>query len=312
MTRTLAAPVQQAIAWEVRLREGELDEAGLQSFARWREADPAHDAAWSSLQQRLGRLQGGQGPAPQAMAQALRADASERRRLLRTGFGVVALAILGAGGRHAWQEFGLDADWQSGIGVRRDVHLADGTPLSLDAGSRVYQSGSGDAVRLRLARGQVLLRAALAPGRTLHIESSGARVSLRQAVFNLSRFAHGSVLALDSGSAQLHVPGRAATLVEAGQTLYFHAGGVEARPASFAAVSAWTRGLFVADRLPLSDLVDVFNRYRAGLVRTSGAAGQRRISGVFRLDDIDRALVQVAEILPVHLRRYGPYLSVLS
>lgn len=308
--RTALSPaVREAIAWEVRLREGDIADDDLRQFARWRE-DAGADAAWNALQLRLGRPQAGVGA--QAVAQALRTDAAERRRLLRAGFGVAALCAFGAGGRGLWQGLGYDADWRSATGERRALQLADGTPMTLDAGSRVYQSGSTQAPRLRLARGQLLLRAALAPGSNVQVESGDALLKAREAVFNVCRFTKGSMVALASGSVQAWMPGRAPLTLAGGDTVYIDGTGVQPRATSFAAASAWTGGLFVADRLPLADLVDVFNRYRDGVIRAGGAAAQRRISGVFKLDDIDGALQQVAEILPVRLNRYGPYLSVLS
>jgi transmembrane sensor len=77
-------------------------------------------------------------------------------------------------------------------------------------------------------------------------------------------------------------------------------------------VSAWTRGIFVADNLPLPALVDVFNRYDSGVIRVTGGANQLRVSGVFLLGDIPRALTQVADSAPVELTRIGDYVSVFS
>jgi transmembrane sensor len=120
------------------------------------------------------------------------------------------------------------------------------------------------------------------------------------------------VVSVSAGSALLRRPGRAAMPVAAGQTVYFNRDGVEPAELSFEAVSAWRRGVFVADRLPLADLLDVFGRYRSGLLRANGSAAAQQISGVFRLDDIERALLQVADTLPVRLTRYGRYLAVFS
>ncbi|SEN78824.1 transmembrane sensor [Duganella sp. CF517] len=120
------------------------------------------------------------------------------------------------------------------------------------------------------------------------------------------------MVSVATGSALLRPAGRAALPIEAGQTFYFDRHGVRASDLSFAAVSAWTRGVFVADRLPLAELLEVFGRYRTGLLRASGNAAAQQISGVFRLDDIDSALLQVAAALPVKLTRYGRYVAVFS
>lgn len=309
-----ADPARQAVMWEVRLREGDADDAELRAFDDWRCATVANARAWDTLQQRLARMGGAGGgtPASAAMAHALRTPSTERRRALRAGFGMLALGLGAWGAREGAQQFCLDADWRGGIGRRGAGALADGTPLVYDAGSRIYLAGSAAAPSLELRRGQLLLKSAPRSQRVITVATEHGTVAASGAVFTVGRMRARSVVSLDAGRALLRPFAQAPVTIEAGQTFYFDRHQTRAGELPFAAVAAWTRGVFVADRLPLAELLEVFGRYHPGLLRASGKAAERQISGVFRLDDIEGALAQVAGALPVRLTRYGGYLAVFS
>lgn len=298
----------EAIGWEAQLRSGAVEESDLQAFDAWIETSSAHRAAWDALQRRLTRWSGA-GP---AAASALRTDAPDRRQLLRTGFHLAVLGVAGAGALQAWHHAGGGADLASETGQRRAVTLADGSSLALDADSRIYRSGEPAAPLLKLARGQLLLR--VAPRRTAPavVAVGTARLSTSGGVLNVGRFDQRSVIALGSGAATLHQPGESPLALAGGDTFYLDGHRLTRSGQSFAAVTAWQRGLFVADRLPLAQLASVFNRYHRGAIRIIGAAKELQISGVFKLGDIDQALAQVANTLPVEVRRYGAWLTVLS
>jgi transmembrane sensor len=268
---------------------------------------PAHAAAWAALQRQLGRM-GGRGVADAtAIAQALRSPVQDRRRALRAGFTLGAVAVTGWGGLRAFHALGLDADWRSGIGQRGEGRLADGTSVRFDAATRI-DLGGGDAPNLHLRQGQLLVRAR----RTLAVTVGDVVVATDSAQVAAGRFGRRTVVAVTGGAAILRIGDGMARRLEAGQTVHVDGGTVQPSPLSFAAATAWTRGMLVADHLSLPDLLDAFGRYHAGLLRARGAAAGRSISGVFRLSDLDGALRQLAAALPVRVERYGRYLSIVS
>jgi len=303
---------RQAVMWEVRLREGDPDAALLREFSRWLEAAPAHAQAWEGLQERLSRIGGARSPDAAALAHALRAPVADRRRALRSAFGLLTLGVGGWGALQGARKLGLDADWRGGIGERGVALLADGTPMAYDAGSRIYLSGAAASPQLELRRGQLLLKAWPAAGGTLGVSTAHGAIATSGATFNVGRLGERGVISVGAGSVVLRQTGRAAVEVAAGQTVYFNHDGARTAELPFEAVSAWRRGVFVADRLPLADLLDVFSRYRAGLLRAASGVAELQISGVFRLDDIERALLQVADTLPVRLTLHGRYVAAFE
>ena len=69
----------------------------------------------------------------------------------------------------------------------------------------------------------------------------------------------------------------------------------------------WTRGLVAMDNQPLGELIEAMRDYRPGVLRVDRHAAQIRISGVFSLDDTERALRALAETQPVRVNTRTPY-----
>ena len=314
---------RQAVMWEVRLRDGDAHGAAVtvQAFEHWLGANHANAQAWDALQQRLAQMGGRSGSRDSdsdagsaAMAGALRAPSDDRRRALRAAFGLLVLGVGAWGARSGYQQLGLDADWRSAVGQRGNTRLADGTAMAYDADSRIYLAGSARAPVLRLQQGQLLLAADAGSERAITVVTDHGAVQAGGAAFNVGRLRERSVVSVRSGTVIVRPDGHGQSplVLDAGQTCYFNRDGARASELSFAAVSGWTRGVHVADRVPLAELLEVLGRYRAGILRATGPAASRLVSGVFRLHDIDQALLQLADTFPVTIRRYGRYLTVLS
>ena len=68
----------------------------------------------------------------------------------------------------------------------------------------------------------------------------------------------------------------------------------------------WAASAVVAKRMRLDDLTAELARYRHGWLRCDPAIAQLEVSGVFQLDDIDRALSALSDSLPVRIERFTP------
>ncbi|WP_338762510.1 DUF4880 domain-containing protein [Massilia sp. METH4] len=301
MTAARSRAERAAIAWEVRLRDPAADEPALHAFRAWHDGAPEHAAAWASLQRRLGSI----GPRARgdahAVARALRHPIEERRRALRAAFGMAVLGLSGAGGWKAAHELGYDATWRSGIGEQGDAILADGSSLRFDAASRIDLAEGPVPARIAIRQGQVLVQLR----DRLSIAVAGADIACEGGEVCAARLGRRGIVAVRGAGATLRLPGRSPVALASGDTLCFDPDGVRASPLSFNAAAAWTRGMLVADRLPLPDLAEAFGRHHHDIVRVDGAARRHVISGVFKLGDLEGALRQIAGALPVRVARYG-------
>ena len=95
-------------------------------------------------------------------------------------------------------------------------------------------------------------------------------------------------------------------LVAAGEEYLIDANGSHRVQVSTLNASAWTRGQLVAKRMHLGDLSAELARYRHGWLHCDPAIAQLEVSGVFQLDDIDRALSALSDSLPVRIERFTP------
>lgn len=306
------AVLDQAIDWLVRLRSGYADEQMLAACQRWRQASPINEAAWQALQasesnfQRLSDL-------PDGVAldtlQRLQGKRHGRRQALKMlGFGV---AISGLGGWSLRERplASWGADYATGVGERRQFLLGDGTRLQLNTSSAVDVRFTAQRRTIALLRGEIFIDTgkdsdAPAGYRSLWVESRQAQLQAIGTAFGVREEAAGTRLRVEDGSVAIHRPGDASIRVAAGEEYLIRADGSRKVEHSTMNVSAWTRGQLVARRMRLADLVDELGRYRQGWLSCDPAIGGLEVSGVFQLDDVDRALDALGDSMPLRIQRF--------
>jgi transmembrane sensor len=303
--------VEQAAAWLVRLRANP-DEQTQAACMRWRQADRAHDLAWRRMEA-LGRdfsLAGGSHAAPAVVGATLRAYAERnaRRRALKwmlctAGVGATAWA---AGGRTLWQT--RMADYRTGIGERRTVALADGTRMLLNTSSSVD-------VRFDTQQRSVILRAGEiridtghdASGRPFQVITPSGVITPVGTRFVTRLFPDADdttrVMVL-AGAVEIQPRAAAASpiLLQAGQQASFTARQTAPPIEADLPAAGWTDGMLVANRMRLGDFLAELGRYRPGIVDCAPEVAERLVTGAFRLDDTDRALAVLADVLGLGLR----------
>ncbi len=70
---------------------------------------------------------------------------------------------------------------------------------------------------------------------------------------------------------------------------------------------AWTRHKLAVANMPLVEFAEELSRYRTGKLRVSTEVSSLSVTGIFSLQDTDRILQQLTEILPVRLQLFTPY-----
>lgn len=192
--------------------------------------------------------------------------------------------------------------YNTGSAERTALTLVDGSVLHLDAESRVAVS-LGDSLRhVDLLAGRVFFEVSHDTSRPFTVNAGGLDVTVTGTAFSVGRDSDaasvtvqsGSVRIAPSGSAREHsdltagdkllLPRKATSLAMAVRSR------VEAEN-----VAAWREGLLVADDMRLSSLLEVIDRYYSGSIWLSDLAlGERRVTGVFDLDNPELALRAIA------------------
>ncbi|MNQ23229.1 fec operon regulator FecR [compost metagenome] len=297
--------VRQAIAWWAKLQSGLADAHDRESCNAWLAQDPAHRQAWDRLQA-IGR-DARRVPAALAHA-ALNAPASRGRRdALRGMLAVAGVAATGWAGYHhtPWQR--LAADFSTRVGERRPIALADGLRITLNSDSAVRVNVSGSARGIDLLRGEMLVQAESRPGvDMLRVDSGYGELVVASARFDLQRIPGGSRLGVYEGSVALLRDG-VLTHVNAGERLAYADTGEALRNASDPDRLAWVDGMVVAKDWRLDHFAAHLARQRLGVIRVDPAVAGLRLSGVFPLDDAERALKALEPALPIAVTRHTQY-----
>ncbi len=317
-SRQLDPIAEAAIDWLVRLDSGSASAEDRAAFANWLKADPRHETAWVSisglLSQPLATLKDADARLPgqcHAVRQALTAPA--RRKALRNS--AVSLLLIGLGSYALSRQpplTGLLADVHTGTGERRQVQLADGSMLILNARSAVDIEFSEHTRLLRLRRGEILVHTAVDRSRPLIVRTEhgearalGTRfaVQLRDEHSQLAVLEHSVQVTTAAGSQQIFAAARAAR---------YTASDIQPLAAAAAPLAVWADGqLDVRDR-PLGEVIAALRPYKRGHLRISPQAAALRVYGVFPLDDPEAVLLSLAETQPIAIRRYGPWLSLVE
>lgn len=314
-TRTKALTYAAAASWFVRLRGAKAREA-RSGFARWRLRSPTRARAYEEIETIWG-LAGDVGESPEIAALVDRiapppAPAVSRSR--STGLWMrraACVAMLLGGVGIAMMSFRIPAPWgdpppavlyQTAVGERRDVVLADGSTIRLDAATQVEVRLAPRSRDVRLISGRARFAVAKAPDRPFVVHSDEAGVTALGTVFDVRREAGLLEVALlegrvevrrdqsDAKSARLVLtPGQGVRVVgrEALRALPLEAG----------TSSGWLEGRLVFNGAPLSEVVAELNRYSPHKISLEISPGdRRRFRGEFQASDIEGAVEVLATL----------------
>jgi transmembrane sensor len=133
------------------------------------------------------------------------------------------------------------------------------------------------------------------------VQALGTRFVVRQeSGFSRAAVFEGTVrvTALDTGRQAFLQPG---------QTVRFTRDAIAEPVTTDESVAAWTDGVIVADKMRLDEFIAELGRYRSGRLACDPAVADMRVSGVFPLNDTDRALAALTDSLPVRIETRTRY-----
>ncbi len=300
-----------------------MPESRARALQSWRQADPAHEAAWAQVTGALARTlqpltdSAGQGPAANVATDALvRLAAPSRRRVARGTLAAVAGAALAA--------FVVDrfipvatvwSDVHTATGERRTLSLPDGGTLLLDARSAADLSFDAARRLVRLREGALIATVpAEAAGRPFIVQTRhGEARALGTRYMVRTGDDHTEVAALQHRVALRTLSGEEAMLAEGRTARMTGHGGIEADTASADGRAAWQRGMLAVSDGSLGYVVEALRAYRPGMLRVSPAAAELRVLGTFPLDNTDLALQALADTLPITVNRFsGGWMVVID
>lgn len=301
MTAALPAAVDEAIAWMAYQRSGFFDAQQQLSFEQWLAADRHHQEAWQQLQLRLqATFAGVDGVSGRMLAM----DRPVRRRaFLRGALGLCGLAVgsyclTGPGAA------GLRSDLSTGTAQRERIALPDGSSLLLNAQSAVNLHFEAHKRDVELLDGGVIVDVRASDRDALRLCSRLGTASMAEGRCMMMLLPEESrVWALKKSLRVTHINGSGATVAE-GQGMRLTNRGIEPIGKSANSASAWSQGMLESHDQTLATVIEALRPYHRGVLTLSPEAARLRISGVFNLDQSEKALAAMADMLPLRIEHF--------
>ena len=285
-----------AAEWLMRRSEPDWSDEHEETFNVWLEASFGHAAAFWRLEHGYAQLDRLLSLPPQPAAESLGQRPRLKRKYLAIAASIVALvcASWAIFGRMAPDRMAQTVAFSTEPGHISQVDLVDGTRISLDSGSAIRVSLAGRHRRVWLDRGRAFFDVAHAADRPFHVDAGIGQITVLGTSFVVARDRGEVTASVLRGAVQLepadHTRASRLTLTR-GDTGIVNKGAIRAvhgDPEKLQDSIAWRDGMMIFDDTPVAEAIAGLNRYnRRKLVLTDRGAGQTRIGGKFRLDNID-------------------------
>ena len=309
--------LEQAAEWFALLLSGEATAADRRRWEAWLSAADEHRQAWGYVENLSRRLDPIKASAqPRLAASAYRQAGANRGRRRQVLLGLAAFAGTGVLGLAIWRDPSLSdaapawtADYRSATGEVREIALADGSRVWLNAVSAFDQDYRPDQRLLRLRQGEMLIDTASDPlRRPFHVDTAQGRLRALGTRFNVRLDGDAqTTLSVYGGAVEVQPRAGQATIVRAGHQLSFTAAGVSgARPAD-PAREAWTRGVLIARNIPLAEVVAELRRHHRGHLGLAPELAGLPVFGSYPADDPEQALAMLETVMPIAVRRPLPW-----
>jgi transmembrane sensor len=226
---------EEASAWFVECRGGDLDDAGRREFDRWLRKSPEHLAAYLEMagiwnegpsldptrkwdadmliaqaakdhSDKVVALPGTSAvpgldesvPPPQAVASVPRRHTLHRRKLFALAASLAALTVLALGGAWIWLAL-FSSFYSTGVGEQRSLELADGSTVEMNSRSKIRVRYSERERAVDLLAGQALFHVAKDHNRPFIVRADDTRVRAVGTQFDVYERRAGTVVTVLEG-----------------------------------------------------------------------------------------------------------------
>jgi transmembrane sensor len=308
---------ETAMDWLLRLQQSPEDATLRAEIAAWCEADPAHGRAWRHAQETWNAVAdvppAHVGEWPVRTPAVAKARRWSRLRVAATGVAIAAcLALVFVSGVVPT----LRADHTTRTAEMRDLVLPDGSRVSLGPLSGLDVRQGPDRRSAALLQGEAFFQVAADRNRPFVVEAGGVEVSVVGTAFEVRLSPAAVVVAVRNGLVDVRArhQGRPERL-SAGDRVTIDRVARSARRDRLepADVASWRDGRLFVDGMTVADVVDELGRHNAGwIVVADSRLAKQRVTGLFDVGDLDRALAALVEPFGGRVIEVTPLLHVLS
>lgn len=308
--------MQAAAEWYALLRSGEASENDHANWQLWLTASEDHQGAWryvEAVSRSFAPIQATTEPKKTAdNLWAANARVLQRRRALA---GIAMLAGAGVLAWAGWRHAALPgyviahmADHRTGTGEMREITLADGTRVWLNAETAINETFRPELRRLQVVAGEILVDTAPDARRAFVVDTPHGRLRALGTRFTVRLDSDGKTfLAVFQGHVEIRNTADDLVIIAAGQQIRFNADELGTLAAADPAREAWSRGVLLARDITLGELIAELRRHRGGRIGVAPQVADLRVFGSFPLRNTDEALAMLENILPIEVKRTLPW-----
>lgn len=298
-----AEVLEQAADWMVRLNTDEFNDEDHIALEQWRKTSPDHEHAWERAEKLMAKM--GSVPASLAIPSLKRPTDKARRATMKKLLALMLVAPLGWESWHVVKQQGLMADYNTKVGERQDVILADGSSLTLNTASAVDIYFNEQQRLVYIRQGEIMIHTSKTETinhRPFRVVSSHGMMEALGTSFNIRQYADKTELTVIKGAVRV-TPKKAKQnenqIVSAGYTVSFSENSISEERTIGESEIVWTQGMMLADNMRLADFILEVNRYRHGFLRCDPRVANIRISGAFPISDPAKTLNMLVTTYPV-------------
>ncbi|WP_294289389.1 FecR domain-containing protein [uncultured Sphingomonas sp.] len=303
MTDKGADPMDQAIAWHLRLADAGVDDWA--TFVDWLEADPAHAAAYDRVAMQDRAVSPEHFPVAEAQAGNDNDPAAAPRHRWRWIAGGSAIAA-GLAAVIVPQVLPQASAYEvaTASGERRALTLEDGTRIELSGGTRLRLDRATPRL-VALEQGEALFTVHHDAARPFVVTAAGRTVQDVGTVFNVAADDTALSVEVAEGSV-LYEPEGAAVMLQVGDGLNVAAKSTTVRRTKLApeSVGGWRRGVLTFNERPLRDVAGALHRLYGFRIDLSPGLSDRPFTGMVRFSGTaDRDVPHLADLIGATWRR---------
>jgi transmembrane sensor len=296
------------------------DDASLRAdITAWCNADPAHARAWRRAQETWNAV-AEVPPAhiaewPVHKPAVARAGRWPRLRLAAaTGAAIAAcLLLLVVPGLLP----GVQADHATRTAELREIMLADGSRLSLGPRTGLDVRLGADRRRANLLDGEVFFEVSADRDRPFVVDAAGVEVAVVGTAFDVRVSRSAVAVAVRSGLVDVRSEGKGSPPVRlsAGDRIVVDRATrrLKRDRVELGEVASWRDGRLFVDGVTVAELVEELGRYNDGwIIIADSRLAVQRVTGLFDVKDIDRALAALVQPFDGQVRSVTPMLRILT
>ena len=294
----------RAAAWHVRLASDAAEESDWLAFEAWLTESDDHARAYAAVEAVWDDLDA----VPATNVVPIRRP-TVRRPAVWWGAIAAALLVIVSLGLAFWPNEPGAQNFQTAVGERRAIELADGSHVTLNGGSRIAASLGRRERRVVMADAEAVFDVAKDPARPFVIQAGDREIRVVGTEFNVLRHRGQVRVTVRRGVVEVRPVGKQgaaplARLVK-GQSLTHR----EGRPIDIVGAAdpevafAWTQGRLVFQGERLADVAETLNRYVTTPISVAPEAQALPVTAVLNLGAEEDMLRSLSAFLPIQAER---------